>query len=158
MWALPHDTRLTHRRIDKPLREWMQRIVPAWERDKIYVTITQKAEKTTWEQPVFRADLERGDVEMLPRFDHRRTYAPVEQGEALIRFEREAGLAGSDVMIFVHTFSSMFDVQDELEVARDAYLAGDPTTGMRIARRALPHGFALFDVIVRLEAKHLGKL
>ena len=57
---------------------------------------------------------------------------------------------------YLHALTDQPAIQDELDVARDAFQAGNGMDTIRIARRAIPLTAALFMILLEHEAKQLG--
>jgi hypothetical protein len=77
----------------------------------------------------------------------------VEPGYGLFEYKPQSGTVGGEVTIFVTSFA-FDDLQvGELDIARDAYLAGRWIEGARIARGAVPHGWPLIVALFQREAR-----
>lgn len=157
MFVLPRKTRMTHRKIEKPLRTWVQQFSPRWDLDKLGAVMAERADQTNDLEQFVRYDLLRGTWGMMPLFNFRREYIPIEPGDALVCFANRYQMATSDITIYVDTLTNLYDIADELSVARDAFMSGDLATFRRLGRRALPNGWPIFDMLVRLEQRYIAK-
>jgi len=118
---------------------------------KLAVELSTFVERRSWGQRQYRwFDFTHGRV--LAIYEAGDSFE-VEPGYGL--FEYTPGSGDNEVTIYVTSFA-FDDLQvGELDIARDAYLAGRWIEGARIARSAVPRGWPLIVALLQREARLL---
>ena len=159
MYTLPKNTRITIRKIDKPLRALVTTCAHAWTGDKLAIVIANRIDKTGYGAPQFaRIDLENGRTQIVPSWDGHREYIAIAPDEAIVEHAWRYNATHGDITIYLHAFTTLYDIVGELAVARDAMLLGDRPTAHRLAKLTLPATYGLFVAIVHHERRQMSNL
>jgi len=179
-FALPDGYTISIMKPVNSILQFMRRMVPRWHGSQVEVVIAHANVRLVGQgrEPPFIRYIRLSDgwlvgaprLWMMPprqvaRTAKRRSRVlgvidPITAGYAIVWFRRTGWNRDINTHIpkvYLHAFTSDPAVQVELDVARDAYQAGDGNRAICIAQRALPENAALYMTVVRHEFEYLQR-
>lgn len=180
MYGLPLKQRITIRQVTKPLRDVVTCVEPRWQGDRVSVEITDDVTvvnsyngghyvstrlfnlETGVSAPLDQVPISQrhGTTCTSPRWNASYGVSgTITPGDALVVLRGSPALGSrrrADVTFYLKHFSTLYDVLEQLEVARDAMHMQDIRTAMRMAREVLPHSYGLFIALIQREVTMLS--